>query len=629
MAQEFWFESIGTPGPARNELPGFVVHIGDDNVLTGLPALPVYSVLPSVRLYGTWTTNEICHVSRGRTHLLVFGHCLLERAELTTLFAAAVESGKLGEVTSWPGSYAAIVARDGTVSAYADLAGQFPIYYGQRDKQLLIGSDPSVLANSLRRTPDPLTAGARIACPDVLPLWSDRSPFQGVSRLAGGAVIQVNLNTRHVSISQPPVPRTAAKFAATAGEFRTALTEGVRLRCAGRQVSSDFSGGLDSTSVAFLAASHSQSSLPALTYHQPLAPSGDLEEAIRCSRLDRRIDLRVVRGAAGSLPYAMLGRAFELGEPVSSFMPYLAEPSPIALSWPSSTLRLTRALSADSELHLTGEGADALVQPPPSYLATLVRSGRFYTLLRHCGVYARLRHEAPGALVRQAMRLARTDLKTGLATVAAELERPNSRPSAWSDAIAWWPRCGEAAGWLTPGLRRQLAAQASDSQTAAAVPGELGPADLAALTSLRHSADAQCHLRDLGGRIGLAVHAPFLDTAVIRAVRQLPVADRADPHSYKPLLSAALSDLVPGEVLSRRTKGDYQAEDYRGARQAAPALHELLRDSRLADLGVIEPGMAKAALERMSAGAPVPLGSLNMLFATEVWLRAADHTGGS
>ena len=101
-------------------------------------------------------------------------------------------------------------------------------------------------------------------------------------------------------------------------------------------------------------------------------------------------------------------------------------------------------------------------------------------------------------------------------------------------------------------------------------------------------------------------------------------ATRADPWSYKPLLQSALTGLVPSEVFARRTKGDYSAEDYRGARRAITELRTLLRDSRLADLGVIEPGPVLAALDRMVTGIGVPLGPLNTLLATELWLRTMN-----
>jgi len=146
------------------------------------------------------------------------------------------------------------------------------------------------------------------------------------------------------------------------------------------------------------------------------------------------------------------------------------------------------------------------------------------------------------------------------------------------------------------------------------------------LTDLRHSANAQRYLRELGHRVGVAVHAPFLDNVVIRACLRVPASQRMDPWTYKPLLPCALAGLVPDQVFDRRDKGDYTAEDYRGARGAAPRLRNLLRNSRLADLGVIEPGRVGESLDRLLTGMTVPLGELNNLLAVELWLRDLDGT---
>ena len=179
--------------------------------------------------------------------------------------------------------------------------------------------------------------------------------------------------------------------------------------------------------------------------------------------------------------------------------------------------------------------------------------------------------------------------------------------------------------WLTGPVRRQLAEVAADPATARALPPGASPADLAALTDVRRSGDTQRQLRELAASLGLEVHAPFLDRAVIKAALSVPAQVRASPWAYKPLLGAALDGLLPAEVLGRRTKGDYAAEQYAGARAALPALRAQLRDSRLAALGVIEPGAVSAVLDRMAAGLAVPLGPLNTLLATESWLRGTEE----
>ncbi len=140
------------------------------------------------------------------------------------------------------------------------------------------------------------------------------------------------------------------------------------------------------------------------------------------------------------------------------------------------------------------------------------------------------------------------------------------------------------------------------------------------LAGVRSAAAAQRFLRTLGDRIGVAVHALYLDDAVVGALLDRP-EPRPDPARAKPQLADAVAGLVPDEVLTRRTKGAYQAEEYAGARAARREIAGLLRDSRLADLGVVDPAAVTTTLTRLNAGAQIPLSALGRLIALEVWLR--------
>ncbi len=584
-----------------------IIRVGDEDAPSGGDGAPGGGARPG---------RDFSRQVHGDVSLLITGHCLLDGAARAAALADAVREGDLGQVAAWPGAYSAVVLCRGDVTAYADLSDQFPLYYAQRGAEILIAADPRALAAAHGRGPDPLAAAMHIACPAVLPLWQGRSPYAAVSRLPGGAVLRARPGSVRVQLAAAPLPVAGRSLAEGAGLLREALVRAVGTRSAGRQVSADFSGGLDSTTVAFLAAASARPPVAAVTYHQPLAPAGDLPYAARFAALDERLRLMVVEGTEHTLPFA--GAASQVAA---------SEPHPGWLAAGRSLARLTAARESGARLHLTGEGGDAILLPAPSYLATLVRRGKPLTLLRHSGAYARLRQAAPAALAAQAVRLAGTTAQRALSGLAGELAGPAVPAGRWTDFIAWWPPAGVAASWLTVPVRRQLAEAAADPATARALPPGAGPADLAALTGVRRSGVAQRQLRELAGPLGLEVHAPLLDSAVIRAALSVPAPVRASPWTYKPLLGAALGGLLPAEVLDRRSKGNYSAEQYAGVRAALPALRAQLRDSRLAALGVIEPGAVTAVLDRMAAGLAVPLGPLNMLLATECWLRGTEEPG--
>lgn len=600
-------------GPASSLASGFVVHTG------GRQSAP--------QAHGAISGSGVSWHAHLGTDLFILGHCLLGAAERSARFAAAVDADDPGRVADWPGSYSAIVCRTDGITVYSDLAGQFPLYCSRRGDETLIGPEARALAvRHGRDEPDPVTAAARIACPAVLPMWAQRSPYTGVERIAGGTVLRITGSSVRWHQERPPLPVDGMTLAEGGALLRDALISAVRARCASGPVTSDLSGGLDSASVAFLAARYSSSPVTSVVYHHPLAPAGDLAEAIRCAELEPRIDLKMVRGSERTLPFAELGKALREGRPLAAAAGWPLEPSQGSLVPARSASRLSIAPEAGAGVHLTGEGGDAVLMAAPSYLADLARTRSWRRLTTHCAGYARLRYVSPARLAVRSARLGRTSPGRALRTLAAELERP-ARPTTpdWADLVGWWPPCGQAAMWLTSRMRRRLAGIASDPETARAVPEEATPAGLAAVTDLRNSGEAQGYLRSLGAHLGIQVHAPFLDSGVIRSALSVPAETRADPRRYKPLLCSAMTGLVPESVLDRRTKGDYAAEDYLGARAAVDILHALLRDSRLASLGVIEPAPVRAAVDRMASGIRVPLGALNTLLATEIWLRAAEE----
>lgn len=584
-----------------------------------LPGRPLLPSLPDVRVLGSWPEAELRVVDWGRSAAVFVGHCIPDATEVLARGRELEEEPDA--LMSWPGAYACLLMLPERTLCYTDVAAQFAVYESTRGGQTLIASDPRLLAQLHGRRLDPLTAAIRLACPDVLPLWESRSPFEDVSRLPGGHVLEVRHGVgRSAAIREYAQARTArdGSRADGAAALGVALRQAVAMRCARGPVTTDLSGGLDSTSIALLAAKYSPNPIQAVVYQQPTAPAADVSEARRCVLGDSRIALTVLDGSPDTLPYA--------GEWAPG-MPWPAGPEPWAgaLAWRRSALRLAFAAEHGARTHLTGEGGDAVLTAAPSYLADLVRWSGVPKLVSHSSALCRARDTSRVKTIARAARLKRTGAAISLELLAKKITATSGERSPdWLDSISWWPLRSEPLSWLTDTARTLVADAAAQCASSRNHPRWLSPAESAAATSVRLSAEAQIHLRGLGQDFGVSVHAPFLDPAVIRACLSVPAELRADTTVYKPLLSLALAGDVPPIVFDRHTKGDYSAEDYQGARRHRPTLDVLLRDSRLADLGVIEPSRVTQSLVRLRAGVGVPLGPLNHLLALEAWSRAFE-----
>jgi asparagine synthetase B (glutamine-hydrolysing) len=147
-------------------------------------------------------------------------------------------------------------------------------------------------------------------------------------------------------------------------------------------MTADLSGGLDSSTLALLAAAHLPAGLSVITYADAVAGStDDLAYAELCTQAETRLCQIVVNGDENTLPFLDLDQA-----------PLLDEPSQDTLLWVRTQARLAPAIAHASQLHLSGDGGDVVLTGTPTYLADLARTGRVRDLPREATAWARLRH---------------------------------------------------------------------------------------------------------------------------------------------------------------------------------------------------------------------------------------------
>ncbi|MGI5505720.1 asparagine synthase-related protein [Lentzea sp. CA-135723] len=528
----------------------------------------------------------------------VFGQCLAEDSVL----ARALETGDHHSVTNQIGCYSAILRRPGETTLFADPVGQFPLYY---DRSGRFAAQAGDLGTELDR----VYLATRLACLDGAGLFENRSFVEGVRRVRPGHALEIRDG---VPAERPHAPLRVDPSLTTADAarmLRDALVAAVRARAgSARRLTADFSGGLDSTSLAYLALDD-VGELPVFThYHRDSPITDDLDRVRSYVASERRFAPVEIALPDDSLPYQDL---VSLGE----------EPHPASIACGPARFRFAAAAGLGAGVHLMGDGGDAVLWAPGAYFIDLARRGDLTTLWRHCFAWARLRHRSPLTVFRRAVVMAGLGRRRALLRLADTLERgrPAGDPAWEVSVIARWDV--PQVDWLAPSARESLAAQA---RSVAAQESDVDAGESVVLSQLRSHGLTQRVHREVGELAGIDVHAPFLDTAVVRAAIAVPAFRRADPAVAKPLLRKALDGLVPDRVLARETKGDYTREAYAGLRRAAPVLRKYLNDSAAAELELIDPVPVRAALEDAVNGRRVPWGALNQVLAVEVWLRERE-----
>jgi asparagine synthase (glutamine-hydrolysing) len=532
----------------------------------------------------------------------VHGDCFAAKDAFSLGLTEFSESRDHRRITGQTGCYSVVVRQPGETTLFADPVGQFPLFYDD-------GGRHSTRAGELGAVVDRTYLATRLACLDGAGLSENRSLYEGVRRVREGHALHVKdgvLDERpyaplHVD---PDLGETTATEM-----LRDALLESVRARASSAHLLvADFSGGLDSTSLAHLAVDE-VGRLPVFTHHNPASPVlDDVERADLYAGSDRRFDQRHVEVLAEHLPYQELT---SVGD----------EPHPASIACGPARLRFSAAAELGADVHLMGEGGDAVLWAPCAYLIDLARRGDLAVLWRHCFGWARLRNRSPLTVFRRAVVMAGLGRRRALLRLADTLEGGRATGDLpWEvSVVARWDV--PQTHWYTPSTRRLLAEQA---RRAAERESDVDAGESVVLTQLRlHGLTQQVH-RVIGREAGVSVQAPFLDTAVVRAAMAIPARRRADPMVAKPLLRKALAGLVPDRVLTRETKGDYSREAYQGMKRAAPFVRKLLADSAAADFGLIDPLPVRQTLEDAVNGLRVPWGAFNQVIAVEVWLRAHE-----
>ncbi|MFH8790889.1 asparagine synthase-related protein [Streptomyces roseoverticillatus] len=650
------------------------VHPVGAQLLWGDPA-PLWAV-------GDWRPDEVRVVRLDPlTRLAVLGRCGAGDEQLRTGLVAA-RGGALRHLTAWPGSYTAVAQVGRRTTVAGDLAGARPVFHTAWAGGTAYATAALPLADLIEAQLDIGHLAALLACPDSPEALADGTPYKGVRRVPPGHALVLRDGARDITGYEPTASLAVSAAQLPPDQavegIRNALVEAVRTRLAAPRhapdpgpggldpgpvpgmgpahrraarggpapgVGADLSGGSASATLALLAAGlpglpgtplgHGTGGrLLAVTFNDLVTDDSRVRQAEleRAHAIAANPRLRHIVVAAGeeALPYADLA-----GGPLTD------EPGPSLVT----AERHRHRLAAGGADHLVGHGARQVLDAHPARLADLLMDRRRRHLLRPVSALARADRTSAQALVipftvyRAARRLARTSYREGLEAAAGQLratafpvvdDTPGAAVPAGvggavdaSLAALTWCRPGPAARWLTgealAEVSVRLQAAAVRPQGLAQRPGERR----AAAALARHAADHRI-LEQAAEVRSQRLHAPFLDNEVVRACRALPEALRVQPGARAAVLRAVLAgagvrDLPPG--WGATSHAAHAAAVRAGLRASAGPLLELFEAPLLADAGLVEARVVRAALHGAANGRALPLDGLAELVSTEVWLR--------
>lgn len=565
-------------------------------------------------LVGDWPAGAFALVGAGAHRLAVLGRTRFDRDDVARRLSRARTGADLDTLArGLPGAVHLAASLDGLTRTQGTVSTARQVFHADVGGVTVAASGAGLLTRLIGAAPDDDALALRLVSPIapwpllLRPIWS------GVRQLAVGHWLEVDRAGRHREVGwwRPPPPEQPLDRAATA--LRDALTESLAARVATRPaVSADLSGGLDSTSLCFLA---DRAGADLVTQHWvPVDRAND--------------DTAWARRAAALLPHARHRFVEPADAPTwfgSGADSGTAPDAEGPLNWTRNRAHhehQSRLLAGEGVgLHLIGVGGDELFGLQSTYFRSLWRRHPLRSLpaIRRAQLVNRwsLGSTARGLLDRGTYAQSLAAMADGLAPGAPRPRR--QAPQRWGNDIRLPP-------WTTPAavdaVRRQLRA-AAEAGTPPLDPDRL---QHQTVQSVVRSGVALRQLNSALDGYGVDWEAPLLDDRVLEAALAVRVEDRMSRGRYKPVLTAALRGIVPDPVLARRSKGEFSAEMYEGVQRNLRALLDVVDDLRLARIGLVDPRALRAELLRPQPD-PRRLRFLEATLAYETWLRSAGPTG--
>lgn len=560
-------------------------------------------------LVGRWHDEEIVTVRAGQTALAVIGCCPVDAVELKRQAGRLRDLAELDALArSLPGSFHLVAALGGRLRVQGTASGLRLVFHAPVDGTQVAATRADVLAAALGTDPAEEQLAVRLLWPVPHPL-AEAPMWRGITAVSPQDALIVSPDGRTVRHSRwwtPPEPvRTLADGAPL---VREALATAVDARTRqGGVVSCDLSGGLDSTSICFLA-NRSPARVVASTWPGRDPADTDLYWAEQAARSLPDIDHVVWDADASPLVYTgLLGIDDLLDEPTIGVM----DRSRVLHHLPGLAER-------GSRLHLTGIGGDHVAWCSEAYYHRLLRTRPLFALRQLRGFRALWQWPLGGTA--RALADSRPYGKW-LAESSGRLRDP--LPATVSTSLGWGmpPRLFD---WVTPDAER-MAQRALREAAMTAVP--LHP-DRGLHTDLEQILSCTRIIRQwdrMAARAGVPMASPFLDDRVIEACLAIRPSERVTPWQYKPLLTAAMSGIVPDACLRRTSKAAASMDASNGLREHRADLLALWADSRLEQLGLID-GAALRRLAQRPATPELRNAILYSTIAAEVWLRGLHPT---
>jgi len=350
---------------------GSVINAGDDAPKTSFDPTEgkaIWEGSSSLWLCGNWQQQQLITLAEGPVQMTIVGTCLAAREMLLERLQSAVRGGDYSLLMQLPGNYNTIVHIENDTYVFVDAMGVRSVFYTVWHSSVVYSSLAVALQQLIGAEVDRAWLTTSLAGVCTLSLVQNRSPFRDIYPIPPGHYL-------HIASGKPTckrywsAPSEYKQFSQAADLLHKQLLVAVEGRAElYGNISSDLSGGFDSTTLAVIAAKKLEKAggkLSTITRKTFSAiQSSDVRCAEHAASLYSSINALMLEGQDIPPEYSHLELVSltDFPDPAHAY----------DMGAFNSTMQLIA--STGSRVHMSGEGGDAVQQAAPySYFEPLRR----------------------------------------------------------------------------------------------------------------------------------------------------------------------------------------------------------------------------------------------------------------
>ncbi|GGT76022.1 asparagine synthase [Streptomyces atratus] len=563
-------------------------------------------------IVGHWQPADVIATSAGRHRIALLGCTRIDARTLPDTLGRARSLQELDALArTLPGAAHLVASVNGRVRAQGTVTGVCQIHYTQVDGTTIAADRPDLLAAMTGAGLREDLLARQLLAPLIPYPLGERPLWQGTEKVPGNSYLELTPDDAHRVVRWWTAPEPDLPLVQGAERLRSALHDAVAARThLADTISADLSGGMDSTSLCFLAGDRGPARLVTHLWGARDSANDDQTWAEQAAAALPGAEHVVTHPDDLPLWYEDLMTPTEDAEGPFAWIRTQAQ----------QLAQVRQAVAQGSSHHLTGHGGDELFAALPTYLHTLARTSprRAWRLTRSHAAMFRWK-SGPTLCALADNRSYGTWLAAAVDDLAAPPPR-NSRPDFG------WGVSFRMPAWATPDAVETVRGMLRDAALTEPLAPQRG--QHLALEMAQECGNTIRRVSRMTSSLGVAWHAPFVDDRVVEAALSIRLLDRAETAQYKPPLAAAMRGIVPDRILGRPTKAEFSAEAYAGLRRHKHHLAELCDHLHLADKGLVDPDAFRAGLLGLHPGSLTMI-PLDATLACESWLRSVTTTAPS